>query len=80
MTSNIQLYKNLFREKKFGEIIDKIEKLEQNKSAQILHILGICKMLKNDNGEYNLSARENFREAFKLTREEEKHFIQESKF
>jgi protein O-GlcNAc transferase len=64
MTSNIQLYKNLFREKKFGEIIDKIEKLEQNKSAQILHILGICKMLKNDNGEYNLSARENFREAF----------------
>ena len=63
MASNIQLYKKLFQEKKFNEIIDKIEKLEKDKSAQILHILGICKML-NNNDEDNLSARENFREAF----------------
>jgi protein O-GlcNAc transferase len=63
MSSNIQLYKKLFQEKKFNEIIDKIEKLEKDKSAQILHILGICKML-NNNDEDNLSARENFREAF----------------
>ena len=65
MSSNIQFYKNLFNEKKYNEIIDKIEKLEKDKSAQILHILGICKMLKdNTNSKDSLSAKENFREAF----------------
>ncbi len=65
MSLNIQLYKNLFSEKKFEEIIDKIEALEKDKSAQILHILGICKILKtNSNVEDKLSAKENFREVF----------------
>ena len=65
MSENINLYKSLFQEKKFEEIIYKIEDLEKIKTPQILHILGICKLSKkNVNNEDKLSAREDFRQAF----------------
>ena len=65
MSTNIELYKKLFNEKKFTEIIKKIETLEKVKSAQVLHILGICKILQNKyDKNTKLSARENFREAY----------------
>ena len=46
MTKNINLYKKLYEEKKYEELIYKIENLEKVKSAQLLHILGICKLSK----------------------------------
>mgnify|MGYP001222264729 CR=1 FL=1 len=65
MSTNIKLYKKLFSEKKFNEIIEKIEELEKDKSAQVLHILGICKVLNNGKDKnIKLSAREDFRKAF----------------
>ena len=65
MSENINLYKSLYQEKKFEEIIYKIEDLEKIKTPQILHILGICKLSKkNVNNEDKLSAREDFRQAF----------------
>ncbi len=65
MSENINLYKKLYQEKKYEEIIYKIENLEKNKSPQIFHILGICKLSKESVGiEDKLSAREDFRKAF----------------
>ena len=48
MENNTELYKQLFENKKFEEIIRRIEILEKVKSPQILHLLGICKLLKNN--------------------------------
>ena len=65
MTKNINLYKKLYQEKKYEELIYKIENLEKIKSAQLLHILGICKLSKkNISNNDKLSAREDFRKAF----------------
>ena len=65
MTKNINLYKKLYQEKKYEELIYKIENLEKIKSAQLLHILGICKLSKkNISTNDKLSAREDFRKAF----------------
>ena len=65
MENNTELYKQLFENKKFEEIIQKIEILEKVKSPQILHLLGICKLLKNNSTkEDRISARENFRRVF----------------
>ena len=65
MTKNINLYKKLYEEKKYEELIYKIENLEKVKSAQLLHILGICKLSKkNISNNDKLSAREDFRKAF----------------
>ncbi len=65
MSKNINLYKKLYQEKKYEEIIYKIENLEKTKSAQILHILGICKLSKTAiSKDDKLSAREDFRKAF----------------
>ena len=65
MTKNINLYKKLYQEKKYEELIYKIENLEKIKSAQVLHILGICKLSKkNISNNDKLSAREDFRKAF----------------
>ena len=65
MSKNINLYKKLYKEKKYEEIIYKIENLENIKSPQLLHILGICKLSKkNASNEDKLSAREDFRKAF----------------
>jgi len=65
MENNIKLYKQLFENKKFEEIIQRIEILEKVKSPQILHLLGICKLLKNNSTkEDRISARENFRRVF----------------
>ena len=65
MKNNIELYKQLFENKKFEEIIRRIEILEKEKSPQILHLLGICKLLKNNSTkEDRISARENFRRVF----------------
>ena len=65
MSENINLYKTLYQEKKFEEIIYKIENLENTKTPQILHILGICKLSKkNVNKDDKLSAREDFRQVF----------------
>ena len=65
MSKNINLYKKLFEEKKYKEIIYKIENFEKILSPQLLHILGICKISKKDiSKEEKLSARENFRKAF----------------
>ena len=46
MNNNIELYKKLYNNNKFEEIIEKIETLEEVKSSQILYILGICKLKK----------------------------------
>ena len=65
MSENINLYKTLYQEKKFEEIIYKIENLENTKTPQILHILGICKLSKkNVSKDDKLSAREDFRQVF----------------
>ena len=65
MENNIKLYKQLFENKKFEEIIRKIEILEKVESSQILHLLGICKLLKNNiTKEDKISAREDFRRVF----------------
>ena len=65
MTKNINLYKKLYQEKKYEELIYKIENLEKIKSAQLLHILGICKLSKkNISTNDKLSAREDFRKSF----------------
>ena len=65
MENNTELYKQLFENKKFEEIIRRIEILEKVKSPQILHLLGICKLLKNNSTkEDRISARENFRRVF----------------
>ena len=65
MTKNINLYKKLYQEKKYEELIYKIENLEKIKSAQLLHILGICKLSKkNISNNDKLSAREDFKKAF----------------
>ena len=62
----IQNFKNLFGEKKYQEIINQIKNLKpEEKTPQILHILGICKVIKDPNNKENLkSAREDFRETF----------------
>ena len=65
MSKNINLYKKLYREKKYEEIIYKIENSEHTKSPQLFHILGICKLSKkNVSKDDKLSAREDFRKAF----------------
>ena len=65
MNSNIELYKRLYNDNKFEEVIEKIETLEEVKSSQILHILGICKLQKkNCTKEDRISAREDFRIVF----------------
>ena len=66
MSEIIQTFKNLFREKKYEEIINQIINLKsKEKTPQILHILGICKVIKDPYNKENLkSARENFRETF----------------
>ena len=69
MCKNIQVYKKLFEEKKFSQIINLIENDKTNKSAKILHILGVCKIVQGSaNKKTKLSARENFREAFLLAK------------
>ena len=62
----IQNFKNLFGEKKYQEIINQIKNLKpEEKTPQILHILGICKVIKDPHNKENLkSAREDFRETF----------------
>ena len=62
----IQTFKNLFVEKKYQEIINQIKNLKpEEKTPQILHILGICKVIKDPYNKENLkSAREDFRETF----------------
>ena len=62
----IQNFKNLFGEKKYQEIINQIKNLKpEEKTPQISHILGICKVIKDPNNNENLkSAREDFRETF----------------
>ncbi len=62
----IQTFKNLFVEKKYQEIINQIKNLKpEEKTPQISHILGICKVIKDPNNNENLkSAREDFRETF----------------
>ena len=62
----IQNFKNLFGEKKYQEIINQIKNLKpEEKTPQILHILGICKVIKDPYNKENLkSAREDFRETF----------------
>ena len=65
MNNNIKLYKKLYNNNKFEEIIEKIETLEKVKSSQILYILGICKLKKkNITQEDRISAREDFRKVF----------------
>ena len=66
MSEIIQTFKNLFREKKYEEIINQIKNLKsKEKTPQILHILGICKVKKDPYNKENLkSAREDFRETF----------------
>jgi len=66
MSEKIQNFKNLFAEKKYKEIIDQIKNLKpQEKTPQISHILGICKVIKDPSNNKNLkSAREDFRETF----------------
>ena len=66
MSEKIQNFKNLFAEKKYKEIIDQIKNLKpQEKTPQISHILGICKVIKDPSNNNNLkSAREDFRETF----------------
>lgn len=69
MCKNIQVYKKLFEEKKFSQIINLIENDKINRSAKILHILGVCKIVQGSaNKKTKLSARENFREAFLLAK------------
>ena len=46
MNNNIELYKQLYNNNKFEEVIEKTETLEEVKSSQILYILGICKLKK----------------------------------
>ncbi len=64
MSEIIQTLKNLFAEKKYEEIINQINNLKpQEKTPQISHILGICKVIKDPSNNKNLkSAREDFRE------------------
>ena len=52
--------------KKYQEIINQIKNLKpEEKTPQILHILGICKVIKDPHNKENLkSAREDFRETF----------------
>ena len=65
MNNNIELYKKLYNNNKFEEIIEKIETLEEVKSSQIFYILGICKLKKkNITQEDRISAREDFRKVF----------------
>ena len=67
MTDSIENYKKLFFDKKYDEIISQIENNKNQRSAKILHILGICKVIKGGhNKDIKLSARENFREAYLL--------------
>ena len=67
MTDSIKNYKKLFFDKKYDEIISQIENNKEQRSAKILHILGICKVIKGyHNKDIKLSARENFREAYLL--------------
>ena len=65
MENNIELYKELFKDKKFNEIIRKIEIFEKVKTSQLLHLLGICKLLKNNSTKKDrISAREDFKKVF----------------
>ena len=65
MENNIELYKELFKDKKFNEIIRKIEIFEKVKTSQLLHLLGICKLLKkNSTKKDRISAREDFKKVF----------------
>ena len=66
MDEIVKKYKELFLEKKYDQIIRNINILRvEDKTPQITHILGICKMLQNSSSKVNLmSAREDFRETF----------------
>ncbi len=66
MSEIVKKYKELFLQKKYDQIIRNINTLKvEDKTPQITHILGICKMLQNSSSKPNLiSAREDFRETF----------------
>ena len=65
--SNIDFQK-LFSEKKYTEIIDKIEEgRDQKKSSGLLNLLGVCKLLRKDIKKNDLyQANQNFKEAYEL--------------
>ena len=65
LIERIKLYKKLFSEKKFSQIINEIENFETNKTSQIINILGVCKMMKKNKSKEDLiSANHNFKEAY----------------
>ena len=57
MIDKIKIYKNLFQEKKFQEIINDIEKSDYNNNPQLLHILGISKSFKSRDKKTLISAK-----------------------
>ncbi len=65
LTERIKLYKKLYSEKKFSQIINEIENFETNKTSQIINILGVSKMMKENKSKEDLiSANKNFKEAY----------------
>ena len=68
MSENNIDFKKLFTEKKYSEIIDRIELNKDHKrSAGLLNLLGVCKLLLKDNYKYDIyKANQNFKEAYEL--------------
>ena len=69
MSDKIKVYKKLFQEKKFQDIISDIEKSDYQKTPQLLHILGISKSFESRDKKTLVSARENFRSAYLIDKE-----------
>ena len=66
MSENIIKLQKLFSEKKYSAIIDIIEnkKIDQNRSAGLLNLLGASRLLRGDYKKNDLvNANKNFKEA-----------------